>query len=110
MPRYRQVFDKELNKHVLVEIGQTQSPSGHFVRGDTPDFVSPIDGTIVNGAKGMREHCEKHGVVPVREFDENHMARKRKERERLYTGERTRAETLKNRQQIHEIINRLERR
>jgi hypothetical protein len=32
---------------------------------DLPDFVSPIDGTIVRGRAGMREHCAKHNVVPT---------------------------------------------
>lgn len=35
------------------------------VFGDLPDFVSPIDGTIVRGRAGMREHCKRHDVVPT---------------------------------------------
>ena len=35
------------------------------VMGDLPDFVSPIDGSVVRGRAGMREHCKKHGVVPT---------------------------------------------
>lgn len=35
------------------------------VLGDLPDFVSPIDGTVVHGRKGLREHCAKHNVVPT---------------------------------------------
>lgn len=35
------------------------------VRGDIPDFVSSIDGTVVSGRAGMREHCLKHNVVPT---------------------------------------------
>jgi hypothetical protein len=35
------------------------------VYGDLPDFVSPIDGTVVSGRAGMREHCRKHDVVPT---------------------------------------------
>lgn len=32
---------------------------------DLPDFVSPIDGTVVRGRAGMREHCKRHDVVPT---------------------------------------------
>jgi len=39
-----------------------RSPS---VMGDIPDFVSPIDGQLVSGRAGLREHCKKHGVVPT---------------------------------------------
>jgi hypothetical protein len=32
---------------------------------DLPDFVSPIDGTVVRGRAGLRDHCARHGVVPT---------------------------------------------
>ena len=35
------------------------------VLGDLPDFVSPIDGSVVSGRAGLREHCKKHDVVPT---------------------------------------------
>lgn len=35
------------------------------VLGDLPDFVSPIDGTVVHGRAGMRDHCARHNVVPT---------------------------------------------
>lgn len=44
------------------------APRGHFthvVMGDLPDFVSPIDGSIVRGRAGLREHCRQHDVVPT---------------------------------------------
>ena len=34
------------------------------VVGDNIRFVSPIDGTIVEGRAAMREHCRRHDVVP----------------------------------------------
>jgi hypothetical protein len=38
------------------------------VMGDIQDFVSPIDGTVVSGRAGLREHCLKHNVVPTAEL------------------------------------------
>lgn len=38
------------------------------VYGDLPDFISPIDGTVVSGRAGLREHCRKHDVVPTAEL------------------------------------------
>ena len=35
------------------------------VMGDLESFVSPIDGTVVSGRAGLREHCKKHHVVPT---------------------------------------------
>ena len=37
----------------------------HTVMGDIPDFISPIDGSVVSGRAGLREHCKKHHVVPT---------------------------------------------
>jgi len=35
---------------------------------DAGDFVSPIDGTVISGRKGLREHCKRHDVVPTQEL------------------------------------------
>ena len=35
---------------------------------DLPDFVSPLDGTVVSGRAGLREHCLKHNVVPMQDL------------------------------------------
>ena len=40
----------------------------HTVQGDLPDFISPIDGSVVSGRAGLREHCRKHDVVPTEEL------------------------------------------
>ena len=49
------------------EISQA-SPSTASVRGDLPDFVSPIDGSVVSGRAGLRDHCRRHNVVPTSEL------------------------------------------
>ena len=48
-----------------VDVIPEQGPKGPAILGDLPDFVSPIDGTVVSGRAGMREHCRKHDVVPT---------------------------------------------
>jgi len=35
---------------------------------DVPDFVSPIDRTVVKGRAGIRDHCARHDVVPTQEL------------------------------------------
>jgi len=35
---------------------------------DIDSFVSPIDGTVINGRAGLREHCKRHDVVPTQEL------------------------------------------
>jgi hypothetical protein len=41
---------------------------GPFVIPDVPDFVSPIDKTVVRGRAGIRDHCARHDVVPTQEL------------------------------------------
>jgi hypothetical protein len=58
---------------VLYEKGVDQIPeqegSSHAaILGDLPDFISPIDGSVVRGRKGLREHCKRHDVVPTEEL------------------------------------------
>ena len=43
----------------------TERAGTYAVMGDLPDFVSPIDGSVVSGRAGLREHCKKHDVVPT---------------------------------------------
>lgn len=38
------------------------------VFGDNLRFVSPIDGTVVEGRAAMREHCRRHDVIPNQEL------------------------------------------
>ena len=45
-----------------------QGNRSYSVMGDLPDFVSPIDGTVVSGRAGLREHCKRHDVVPTAEL------------------------------------------
>lgn len=45
-----------------------QEASAPVIRGDIPDFVSPIDGSVVSGRAGLREHCRRHDVVPTAEL------------------------------------------
>jgi hypothetical protein len=49
-------------------IPEQVSEVGASVHGDIPDFVSPIDGTVVRGRAGMRDHCARHSVVPTQEL------------------------------------------
>jgi hypothetical protein len=51
---------------------------------DIPDFQSPIDGRIVHGRKGLREHNKEHNVTNVADY-KNTWESAAKERARAYT-------------------------
>lgn len=55
---------------------------------DLPDFVSPIDGTVVKGRAGLREHNRRHNVTNPADFT-NEWAKKREERDKFYSGDRS---------------------
>ena len=62
---YIQIGGKLYDKSTLVH---SDAPSAPAILGDVPDFVSPIDGTIVSGRAGLRDHCRRHDVVPTAEL------------------------------------------
>lgn len=80
MSKYRAVYDKLGKRYEEVdgvvtwlrpgEPGEVGSTAGysHMVIGDIPDFVSPIDGSVVRGRAGLRDHCARHDVVPTAEL------------------------------------------
>lgn len=78
MPKYRGIWDAkgkayEYEGDQLVWIREDLSApqraeSGPFVLPDAPDFVSPIDGSVVRGRAGIRDHCARHNVVPTAEL------------------------------------------
>ena len=62
---YIQIGGKLIDKSTLVHQDASSAPA---ILGDVPDFISPIDGTLVSGRAGMRDHCRRHDVVPTEEL------------------------------------------
>ena len=110
MPRYRQVINED-GSSTFVEIG-TGRPTHNTaaIQGDIQPFVSPVDGSVISDRKQLREHNKRNNVVNTAEFSPEFLQRKREERERLYTGERTDSQIRKDRMAINDTIERLSRR
>lgn len=80
MSRYHAVYDDkglayeiENGEYVYIRedikdkgVVQNSAPTIH---GDLPDFVSPIDGSIIRGRADLRNHCVRHNVIPTAELD-----------------------------------------
>ncbi len=58
----------------------------HDIMPDLPDFVSTVDGSVINGRRGLREHNKRHNVTNPADFT-NHWANFQKQREKLFTGQ-----------------------
>lgn len=70
MPRRSFRYDPTCGE--MVEITPSDDPfGGHYVRGDLQPFVSPIDGTLVEGRKQYEAHCRAHNVVPTEDLKGN---------------------------------------
>lgn len=61
---YIQIGGKLYDKAELSE-ASSDTPA---ILGDIPEFVSPLDGSVVSGRAAYREHCRRHNVVPSEEL------------------------------------------
>ncbi len=110
MARWKQVYNKELGKSEFIPVDEAaRKRDGVAIHGLFEPYVSPVDGTVISDPKSLREHNARNGVVHTAEFDQKFLDEKRKERERLYKGEHTPAESLARKQEIYENIMRHER-
>lgn len=64
----RRTFRWSPEKREMVEVKSYVENDGHFVFGDTPRFVSPIDGSVIEGRRQYEDHCKRHNVVPTAEL------------------------------------------
>ena len=112
MARYRQVLDQKTGEYVLVPADEAAARREQIdiaVRGNFDAFVSPVDGSLIRNHRELEDHNRRNNVVNSAEFSPEFMERKRKERERVFTGERTSQQVQRDRMFIHEMINRAER-
>lgn len=100
MSRRSYVYDPELGK--MVEGRSPPRASGFSgIMADLPDFVSPIDGRVVHGRAGLREHNLRHGVTNAADYTQewNKAAEKRAA---VLSGETQRTEI---RETLKRVIN-----
>ena len=107
MPRWRQ--DRTTGKLIPIDEEAMRRDGVVSLHTRFEPFTSPIDGTYVDSARKLREHNKRHGVVHTREFGEQHFEQKKKERNKFYTGEHSRQEKLRRKQEIYETMMRAER-
>ena len=70
MARRRFRYNPDLKEMVEVIYADEGSSDFPMVQGDIPAFVSPLDGTVVEGKRAYYEHMRKHNVVPFEAGDE----------------------------------------
>jgi len=88
---FRPVQDRELLPEIMPDI---------------PDFVSTVDGSIVHGRRGLREHNLRHGTTNIADYTETW----KKNLERRAAFAEGRLEDPKRKTAVVEAFNRLEER
>ena len=108
MDRWRQ--DAKTGKlYPIDEAAARRDGSGTSLHTAFEPFVSPVDGSVISDRRQLREHNARNNVVQTSEYGTEHWETKRKERERLYTGQHSAAEKQARKMEIHEAIMRAER-
>lgn len=83
------VFDEKLGKLVDKEEFYARQNEGNsrgpIVFGDLPDIVSSVDGKVIHGRAGMREHNRKHNVTFTEDFKQQ-WKDQAKERQNFFSG------------------------
>lgn len=80
----RYIQDPKTHKLIPAE-DYYQRGEFHAVHARFDAFVSPVDGTLIDSRKKLREHNVKHGVVSQAELG-NEGEAARREREKFYTA------------------------
>ena len=67
MSRKTYVYDPVSGEMVEKQYFRPEN-SAPMIMPDIPDFVSPVDGTLVHGRRSLREHNKEHNVTNVADF------------------------------------------
>lgn len=62
----RFVYDEATGK--MVEVFFQPRSQVHGIMPDLPDFVSPVDGRVVHGRAGLREHDKRNGTTNIADY------------------------------------------
>ena len=83
MPTY--VQDKNTGKFVLKG---TETDDGRWpvVHGDIEPFISPITKEVISDRGQLRRHNAKHGVTDSRDYSDEFIAKRAKQRDDTMTG------------------------
>jgi hypothetical protein len=78
MKRYRAVYDSkglafEFEDGEVTYVREDLARVGAYstsaaIQKDIEPFVSPIDGSVINSRRDLRDHCRRHHVVPTSEL------------------------------------------
>lgn len=71
-------------------------------------FVSPVDGSTISTARGLREHNLRNNVVNAAEFTPEFYQKKAEQRAKVYQGEHNTREKFARKQEIYNAIQRAE--
>ena len=80
----RFVYDEKTGK--MVEVQFVPREHGQLIMPDLEDFVSPVDGKVVHGRRGLREHDKLHGTTNMADY-KNIWEKRQQQRASLFQGQ-----------------------
>lgn len=99
---------KLIPKEEWLELQARRLGDAPVVVDDIKPFVSPIDGSVIGSNRDLRNHNARHNVVQALEYG-THSEAARKRREDYFEGKVDPRIRQRRREQIHELINHMER-
>jgi len=103
--RWRQQIDKVTGKPTMIPVDEAArklEPSHSIHANNFDTFKSPVDGTLIRNMREYNDHNKRNNVVNAKEFSPEYYATKQKERDRVLSGERTKDEVRRDRQDIYD--------
>lgn len=111
--RKRYIQDRETGKFITHDefnkkfYGDKKRNASHSILGELEEFVSPIDGSLIDDRSKLRAHNKRHGVTDMRDYGPDYFDRKGKERKAKAEGA-TRQEKMNRVKEILKSCNTLE--
>ena len=87
MSKKSYVFDPKTKKMVeKIAFSESNNEKTAFVHDEIDAFVSPVDGSVIDSRRKLREHNKKHGVTDMRDYGPQYFERKQRERDEILSA------------------------
>lgn len=105
--RWVQRLNEDTGKYEMIPIDASarKLDKTAAIHGPIEPYVSPIDGTVIQGRTSLREHMKKHDVVLMDDYGTDHWDNSAKSRDDHYNGRTSKQETQARKEHLNEVWN-----
>ena len=102
MPRWRQEMQEDGHTRFVPIDDAARKMEGHALHTEFEAFISPVDGSIVDDRKKLREHNLRNNVVSHSEYSPEYIEKMHQKRRDFFDGKRSSAEIRKSKMEMYE--------